>query len=451
MKKWKATVLLTIVLVLTAILTFLAFASFSVGVKDFNGFLGAIHTDYDLSGGRAYTLTLAQDNEEEVENVSEVIETLKGRLSLLGYNDYKVVATKNVDDDVKDYDIRIEIKAGYNEYGEEDLTALNSDIAVAAAYGEVVFYGGTSANPTEKILTDGDPVADAAYLGAASDGSSTYHQVSITFTDYGYNEIMKLLKDNSEYYVQINLGETVLLSGSSALNANYFNGKSLAITSPSETSAKQFALQIKTGGLAYKYEVGAGVKVVSPYGEETVKKCVIAMAELVLLIVIVMFIINKGYGLTHLFTAILSLDVFLFLLIAVPGIKMNIGGVIGFALAWILAAAGYILTSLRIKEEVAHGKTLKSAVKTAYNKTIAPLVGGYLAVIAAALILLAFASGAVYNFAIVLAIGTVVAAASALLFARMFGALLLPIAGYKERFLGLKRAESAEDDVTEGK
>ncbi|MBQ6921891.1 MAG: hypothetical protein IJQ66_02260 [Clostridia bacterium] len=451
MKKWKATVLLVIVLVLTAVFTFLAFASFEVGVKDFNGFLGAIQTDYDLSGGRAYTLTLAKDNEEDVKDVGEVINTLNDRLLQLGYNDFRIVANKNVDKDVTDYDLRIEIRGGTDLYGNEDTSSLTSDINVAAAYGNIIVYGGTSANPTEEILTAGDPIANAEYAGATSDGDSTYYQVAITFSDYGYKELMKLINDNSEYYVQINLGETVLLSGSSALSANYFNGKTLSITSPSETSAKQFALQIRTGGLAYKYEVGSSEKIVSVLGKDAAKKCVIAVAEIALVLAVAMFLINKGYGLVNLCTSVVAMDGILFFLMAVPGIKMSIGGFIAVVLTWLLIAVGYVFVSLRIKEEIARGKTIKSAVKAAYNRALAPILGGSLIIIAAALLVMAFSTGAVYNFAVVLAIGTVVAAVSTLAIARMFDALILALIDNKEKFLGVKRGENAENEIAEEK
>lgn len=445
MKKWKATVLLTIVLVITAVLTFIAFANFPVGTKNFNGFLGAIQTDYDLSGGTAYTLTLAKDNEEDVDDINEVLKTLDYRLALLGYKDYSVKAIKNVDNDVKDYDVRIEARGTANQYGEADVSTLAADIAVVAAYGDVIIYGGTEASPTTEILTEGKAIADARYVGAYTGESSTVYQVAITFTDYGYNELMKLMTENSTYYVQINLGENVLLSGSSAISANYFSGKTLVITSPTEANAKQFALQIKTGGLAYKYEISDGEEISSVFGSKIALKCVLGLAGLIVAIAVVMFIFDKGYGLVSCLTSLLSLDIYLFLLIAIPGLKIGIGGVIGFALATVVAAIGYYVTSARIKEEFARGKTLKSAVKTGFNRSIAPIAGGMGISVVAAVILMAFTSGAAYNFAVIYAIGAAVAIAANLLFARMFSALILALNGYKEKFLGLSRAEGVKE------
>ena len=447
MKKWKATVLLTIVLVITAILTVLSFARFPVGTKDFNGFLGAIETDYDLSGGTAYTLTLDKDNLKDVENVDEVIDTLKVRLNLLGYENYSVKAIKDVDDAVKDYDIRIETRGRVNEYGAIDTSTLNSDIAVAAAYGELKFFGGTSASPTDEILTDGDAVSDASYGGTGSDGSTTYYIINIKFSDYGYNEIKKLMGTGT-YYLRIDVGETSL-TGTEGLSiaASSFTKDYQLTTTAGESMARRFALQIKSGGLAYKYNVGDGVDVSSPLGKNTDVKCVIAIAVLIAAIIVAMFVIDKKYGLISCLSMILFTDCYLFLLIAIPGIRVSLGGVIGFILATILAADGLYITSKRIKEEFTRGKTVKSAVKTGFTRALTPILGESAIAIVGALILFALVGGAVKNFALIFAVGAAVSAISTLLFARMFTSLILPLADYKESFFGLKRDENVDAEV----
>ena len=64
------------------------------------------------------------------------------------------------------------------------------------------------------------------------------------------------------------LGDTELLGGGSAISSDYFQNKTLGITTSTEASARQAALQIKSGGLAYKYEVSEGVSVTAPMGDK---------------------------------------------------------------------------------------------------------------------------------------------------------------------------------------
>ncbi len=450
MKKWKATVLLTIVLVVTAILTVASFVRFPIGTKDFNGFLGAIQTDYDLSGGTAYTLTLDKDNTEDVEDVNEVINTFKYRLNLLGYENYSVKALKDVDEAVKDYDIRIETRGRTDESGSVDKTSLNQDIAVVAAYGELTFYGGSEKSPTEKILTDGKAVSDASYGGMTTNDSTTYYIININFSDYGYNTLKKLIGEGS-YYLRIDVGEKSI-TGTEGISiaASSFSKNYTLTTTAGESMARQFALQIKSGGLAYKYNVSDGVDVSSPFGEKLELKSIIAIAALIAAAIVVMFILDKAFGLVSCLSAILFTDLYLAMLIAIPGIRVSFGGVIGFALAVVLVFDAFFITSKRIKEELSRGKTVKSAVKAGYNRALAPILGTSGIALVVALILFAFAGGAVKSFSLVFAIGAVLSAITGTLLSRMFTNLILPLTGYKESFFGVEKVTGAETTEEKG-
>ena len=82
MKKGKSITLLTVIALVMAFLTGMTFLRFDAGTKTYNSVLGAIQTDYDISGGTAYTLTAAKDNVNVVndDNVKDVINTLKSQI-----------------------------------------------------------------------------------------------------------------------------------------------------------------------------------------------------------------------------------------------------------------------------------------------------------------------------------------------------------------------------------
>lgn len=456
MKKSKAIVLLTIALVITAILTFLTFARFPVGTKNFNGFLGAIQTDYDLSGGTAYTLTLSDDNINDVDDVDEVIDTLKYRLNFLGYDNYFVKAIKDADTAVKDYDIRIELRGNTDRFNEIDTSTLARDISVVAAYGELSFRGGASESPTEIILDDENEtvISDASYGGVVSYGSTTYYTINITFTDYGYNELKKLM-GGSTYYLRIDVGEDSITGTAgleispSTFTKDYQLTTTAKDSNDGESRARQFALQIKSGGLAYKYDVSDGEDVSSPLGRNLEVKSIITISLLLVAIIAAMFVIDKKYGVVSCLSTIVFTDIYLFLMIAIPGIKISIGGVIGFALSTVLLADGFMIISKRIKEEFARGKTVKSAVKTGFKRALLPIAGTAGITAVSAFILFALTGGALKNFALVFAVGTVLAAAINLLVSRMFANLILAIVKYDQSFLGLKRTDKNAEEAGE--
>ena len=110
MKKNKSITLLSIIGVIMAVLFFFTFARFEIGIKNYNSVLGAIDTEYDISGGKAFTLTLAKDNLKEVDDVSDVTKKLSSRLEALGYDYYKITTIESTEEGVKDSDIKIEIR-----------------------------------------------------------------------------------------------------------------------------------------------------------------------------------------------------------------------------------------------------------------------------------------------------------------------------------------------------
>ncbi len=444
MSKGKSITLLSIISVLLAIVMVLTFAQFRLdkeGIKSYASLLGAIELDYDLEGGRAYTLTLNEDNEEEVTDIDSVIDTLCYRMDQLGYSAYSIKAIKSTDKDVLDYDIRIEAK---------DTETLASDIAVVSAYGTLNFYGGSTANPTDEILTDVQVIKNAVFNGASigSDGESTVYSVTLEFTEQAYDQLIELINSaESSYYLEIKLGDTVLLSGSSAISASYFQNKNLVVTSQSESSARQMALQMKSGGLAYKYDVDEGAVVTSPYGEKVALKCLVAILSLVILTAILMFVAYRGFGLV---TA-LSLLVFIlgegWLLIGVPGIILSIGGVIGIISATVLFALSMAILANRMKREfVTSKKTVKASIKKAFTQAIVPTVSVSVVAGAVAIVLLAFANGIIKNFAVTFGIGVLVSLFCALVITRMFNVLIFAVVKNKEKFIGFKKQIKAEEE-----
>ncbi len=439
MSKGKSITLLSIISVLVAFLLVMTFIRFPIGVKNYNSVLGAINLDYDVEGGTAYNLTLASDNEEEVEDINEIIDTLEYRLDALGYSLYSVKAVKSTAEGVKDYDIRVETKS---------TDTLSSDIGVVAAHGEVKLYGGTSANPTTEILEDVDAIKDSQYLGSVSDGETTYYQVSISFTDDGYDALHELIHAASEseegstsYYLEIKLGETVLLSGSNAISESDFTNKTLNVYLSSEAGAKQMALQIRTGGLAYKYDISDPMEISSPYGDNVATKAVIVIGAVVAIIMIAFVLMFKGLGLIGALSMILFILGETLMLIAVPGLVVSMGGIVGILLSTVITAIGcvYLLNNIKI-EFMNSEKTVLAAVKKGFKDALIPTINGGVVAGIISVLLVAFTSGLAKGFAITFGIGVAVGLITNLLFTRMFSALILPLASDKEKFLNLKRA-----------
>ena len=440
MSKRKSITLLTIISIVMAIIIVLTFARFPIGVKNYNSALGAIELDYDIEGGVAYTLTLASDNEEEVEDVDAVIGTLKDRLNALGYTAYTIKAVKSTDTAVEDYDIRIELK---------NTDSVATDVSAVASYGKVKFYGGSAENPTTEILTDMNVIEDSQYLGLAAENN---HMISLVFKADAKKELIKLISAQDTYYLKITCGENA--SGeenvlfNTSIKEDAFVGNTLGISGFTvEADAQRSAMQMRSGGLNYKYEVSEGVAVQSPYGENVALKMAVAIMTLVIVIIAMLLILYKGLGLIASLSTILFIFAETWLMIGVPGIVVSMGGIVGIIASTILCAYGMVILAQRVKDEYANSeRTVKSAVNKGFIKSLVPTISVHVIAGIVALALLVLTGGVIQNFAMTFGIGVAVSLICTLVFTRMFTALILPLVSNKEKFLRFKRASKVEEE-----
>lgn len=440
MSKGKSITLLSIISVIMAFFFVMTFIQFPIGAnKNYVSVINAVQADYDLAGGTAYTYKLDHTS-NPIEDVDSVLKTLNYRLNALGYQNSVVKALKNVDDGATDYSIRIETRALNNSYGEQNKSLLESDLKVVMAYGELKFMGGTSSNPdTEIFTTIANPVKSVSRGDTTTYNGNVYYTVSITFSDAAYAELESAINAASSYYLAISLGETTLFSD--AVTQSMFNKKSINIYPSNESYANQVVLQIQSGGLAYKFDLDNPEveDISSVYGACVYTVLKIAVAVILVALIVAMAITYKGYALISGLSMIGFMLIELWMLIAIPGIKLSIGGVVGILLATVLAADGMIVTAKRISEEYIRGKTVKAAVKTGFKRALLPVISTNAIVAMVSLALIALTGGQVKYFAITLGIGAAASAIAALLFTRMFTAVILPLVKKKDCFLNLKR------------
>lgn len=444
MKKGKAISLLTILSVLLALLTFITFARFPIGTRNFNGILGAIELDTDLGRGYAYTLEYSDENVGDVTDINEVTDTIKSRLYALGYKNASVKTVKDSSETVKDYDIVITLPASIDEYGQPNTEKLTADVNAVAAYGEIALYGGTSENPTSRILEGEKVISAASYSGSYIDENGELkYSALIKFTQKAYDFIMDEIdvaaEESASYYLTIKLGEETLLNGS--IGKSTFSGRSLSITNADVDSLKQNVLKLATGGLAYKYDVTMAETNAS-LGKNAGLISGVAVAVIVLFIMAALIAFYRGIGISGALSAFAFILVETAMLVAVPGIKLSLSGIFGMIASTILLGVGLIFTSKMISAEFAAGKTVKAAVKFGYRKAFFPILFANLFAGISGLVIFLLGGGALVNFGITLGIGAVVSFISTTLLSRLYMVIFMPLVKNPENFFNMPKGEA---------
>ncbi len=455
MSKKKATILLSILSVIIATVLVFTFIQFPVGAAgSYVGAIGGVTLDYDLEDGVAYTLTLSEDNDEEVEDVNQVVNEIKERIEFLGYGAYSVKVLEDKDPLVLDDEIRVELKS---KAGQTD-----SDIAAILAYGDLHFYGEEQSDPIKEILKDVKVIADSQYLGLYEEGN---HGISIVLTNEAKDELVKAIESASgSYYLKIACGvegheghshEKVLFNGEITKDA--INGNTIGISGiSSREEAQRFILQLKHGGIDYNYEYESE-SISSIYANQAddnvAQKVLVAIITIVVVFAICNIVLFKGLGIIVALSNLVFIIGETWLMIGVPGIILSIGGIIGIIASTIVCATASLFFAQRVKDEYASSKkTVKAAISKGFRQGLIPTINLHVVSGVVALALLFLANATLKNFAITFGIGLAVSLITNLVITRMYTALILPLVKDKEKFLRFERAEAvaeASEEVTE--
>ncbi len=445
MSKGKSITLLTIISVLMSLLLVMTFLRFPIGVKDYNSPIGAIELDYDIAGGVAYTLALNENNEEEIDEqeVQGVVEAIMARLEALGYDTYVVKTLMNTDPYVKDYEIRVEIK---------NTSSADEDMKAVTAYGELKFYGGEKEATTE-ILEDIKVIEDSQYLGQGENG----HVLSLVLTESGTDALLDAIADADTYYLKITCGldknnQEIALFNGTIQKSLFDNGnRELSMNVSSEELANRMALQLREGGIEYRYDIlndGAGVDIQTLYGKNLANKCLVAILTITLVAIIVLLVAYRGLGIIASLSFVLFALALPWLFIGVPGIIVNLGSIIGIITAMLISLYATFMLLQNVKDEYSKSeKTAKASIKKGFRDSLVPTINVHVVSGIIALLLVIFTKGILKGFAITCGIGIVVSAISTLVFTRMFNSIILPLPNNKEKFLKFKKIEKSSEEV----
>ncbi len=442
MNKKKSIALLIVVSVVLVLLAVATFAQFRIpfyknGTRIYQSFLGAIELDGDLEPGVAYELTLKEDiatDDTADLDPEAVVKTLEYRLKALGYDAATVVAYREGETD--NYSFRVEMRAS-------DTAA--DDIAVAARYGELEFKDGNGT-----YLFGREYVQSARYISQTV-AATTTHYVELRFTDDGVNALNAAIdaavaeEDSSGFTLSITLGDTQLFSSSLTKDTIAQNSLYIGGENTTETAARQLALQIASGGLAYEYEISDPMETTPSLGENAKELVFWAGLAAMLLIIVAMIFAYGGFGLIAGVSLFFFVMMEIVMLILVPGITLNFAGVIGFFAAMLLTADSMVIIMHRVREEYRNGKTAKAAIKTAYRRSWFTIVETNAVLAVFALLMFFIATGYVNCFAVTFGIGIVLSALITMFVSYLLTSMALPLFQEKsEKFLKLRREDKEE-------
>jgi len=418
MKKSKAIITLLVLVLLLGCFGYTA----AVGLgSDGSGSAASINLGLDLEGGVSITYQAVGDETPSKEDMADTIYKLQKRVE--SYSTEAVVYQEGDDR------INIEIP------GVSDANAILEELGKP---GSLYFIKETAEDGTQNydpysrtmyksiealqeegsIVLVGTDVKNAQARSYQDSMQNTQICVELTLTDEG---AVKFADATSEAYSK---GETIAIYYDNAIvsapsvNSVITDGMAQITGGFDMEEADQLASTIRIGGLKIQLEELHSKIVGAQLGEEAISTSI--KAALVGFLIIVVFMIGVYYvsGVAASLALGLYVELMIILLDAFD-ITLTLPGIAGIILSIGMAVDANVIIFARIREELAKGKTVKSAIDTGYKKAASAIIDGNVTTLIAAVVLGIKGSGTIKGFAATLALGIILSMFTAMIVTRL--------------------------------
>ena len=393
MKK-KSNAIITLV-VLAALLGFLAYTAI-VGIgAEKAGAASGIKQGLDLAGGVSITYQVVGDGEPSEADMADTIYKLQRRVE--GYSTEAQVYKEGSDR------INIEIP------GVSDANAILEELGKP---GSLVFMNSSGAE-----VLNGTDVADAQAGTQQDKMGNKQVVVQLKLTDEGATKfaVATALAAPTHDIIYI-IYDNMIISAPS-VNEEIKDGAAVITGMASYEEAEKLASTIRIGGLKLELQELRSNVVGAQLGAEAVRTSLLAGAIGMALVVLFMIVVYYVPGLA----ASLALAIYtglIAVLLNAFDVTLTLPGIAGIIFSIGMAVDANVIIFARIREELATGKTVQSAIKIGFQKALSAIIDGNVTTLIAAIVLGFKGSGSVKGFAQTLALGIVLSMFTALFITR---------------------------------
>ena len=425
MKKSKA-----IIILLCALLVLLGVGYVDLNGVDAEGTASAsdISLGLDLAGGVSITYQVVGDEEPDATDMADTIAKLQKRVE--NYSKEAIVyqeGTNRINIEIPGvtdankileelgrpgslYFIAETDKDGNANYSMQAVTDAQGNVSYAYALNKTI----DELKADGSIMLEGTDVKNAT-AGSIKDqtmGNSTY-AVDLVMTEEGTKKFEEATRNAYEK------GETlgIYYDGSfvsvPSVKGVFSDGNAQISPMNSYEEAESLASTIRIGGLKLELEelhskvVGAqlGVEAIST----SLKAAVIGFIVVAVFMIAVYFLPG--------FASVIALGIYVALVVLLLNgfdLTLTLSGIAGIILSIGMAVDANVIVFARIREELATGKTVKSAMQIGYDKALSAIIDGNVTTLIAAAVLWLLGPGTVKGFAQTLALGIVLSMFTAL-------------------------------------
>lgn len=247
----------------------------------------------------------------------------------------------------------------------------------------------------------GDVITDAI---ATYDPQNNQPIVSMSMNDEGSDRWAKITGENIQKRIAIVLDDQVY---SAPVVQNKIIGGNSQITGMSDAEeAKLLKIVLKAGALKAPVQI-IEERVVGPsLGEDSIKSGLTSFLIAIVLVVLFMSLYYNVGGIISVIAVMINVLLILGVLAAFQG-TLTLPGIAGIILTVGMAVDANILIYERIREELARGRSIKSAIDEGFGKALSAILDSNITTFITGLILFFLGTGPIQGFAMTLMIGII--------------------------------------------
>ncbi len=457
MKKSRGILILLVMALLLGGLSYVAVQG--VGAEK-TGSASSIKLGLDLAGGVSITYRVVGEEKPDSEDMEDTIYKLQQRVE--GYSTEAVVYQEGNDrinieiPGVNDANIILEelgkpgslyFIAQKDSEGNLNYTSsstVNADGTYSNVYsleeleadGSIVLVGNdvsdaqggyrTDEMQNQEAVVQLELTAEGAQkFAAATEKAYQGGETIAIYYDYSENE--------SENFISVPRVNAVINTGSAEINGM-----------ASLEEARRIASTIRIGGLKLELEELHSKVVGAQLGSDAIRTSLLAAAVGLAIVIIIMIAVYFLPGLTA-GIALCLYSVLIVILLDGFDMTLTLPGVAGIILSVGMAVDANVIIFARIREELATGKTVKSAVKIGFDKALSAIIDGNVTTLIAAFVLWFKGTGSVKGFAQTLVLGIVLSMFTALFVTRVLLNAFYAIGFTDMKWYGVGKEKKTKD------
>ncbi len=419
MKRSKGIAILALILVILTGVTWYAGTIIStVGIGESRN----IKLGLDLQGGVSITYETVEEN-PSAEDMKDTVYKLQKRVE-----SYSTEANVYQEGDNR---INIEIP------GVSDANTILEELGKP---GSLEFQ-----NASGETLLTGTDVADAQpNTGTDPTTGKRKYWVSLTFTEAGKEAFANATRDNLNKQLPVVYdGKTI---SNPTVNSVITDGQAIIEGMASYEEAEALATQIRIGSLSLELKELHSKVLGAQLGEEALSTSLLATVIGLILVMIFMIVMYRIPGLAASIALVLYCAMTVYVL-WIFDITLTLPGIAGIILSIGMAVDANVVIFARIREEIAAGRTVESAIHAGFHKAMSAIVDGNVTTLIAAVVLALRGSGTVKGFAYTLGIGIVLSMFTALVVTRWIMKCFFAIGLKSEKLYGKQKERKVIDFI----